>query len=227
MADSGHGTATVGLRARRQAGCGVAGCGAVPPFGGEFDSPPPPAGISPRRATYFLCWCKESRQRKHLKHPLGPWSSTAGARGRGFCRAALAKPCSTDATYPGGGSSKRRRTGPSPRNARAAGQAGGCSGPWTSEPALRCTAPGVSGVCRARLCETGPTGPEAMHAIGPRPTPTWMFGLRGAFFAYFLCTSKESESAAGPKPRPGAVGMQTLHRMAARRRGPPSPCRLS
>jgi len=28
----------------------------------------PPAGISARRPTYLLCWCKEGRPRKHLQH---------------------------------------------------------------------------------------------------------------------------------------------------------------
>ena len=33
--------------------------------------------------------------------------------------------------------------------------------------------------------------------------------IEGAFFAYFLCTRKESRSAAGPKPPPGACAGQT------------------
>ncbi len=202
-------------------GTRAAAFGALLPFG-VLSSPPnapgrdfAPAG-DPLSLLVQRKWAKKAPE-----HPLGSRSSTAGAPGRGICRAVLAKPCSTDATYPGGGSSKRRRTRPLPRKARAAGNAGGCSGPWTSAPASRCTASRVSGVCRARLCETGPTDPEAMHAIGPRPTPTWMFGIPGAFFAYFLCTSKESESAAGPKSRPGAVGERTLHPRAAKRREPP------
>ncbi len=32
----------------------------------------PPGRVSPRQATYFLCWCKESRQRKHLERRSVP-----------------------------------------------------------------------------------------------------------------------------------------------------------
>ena len=40
------------------------------------------AGISPRLATHFLCWCKESGQRKHL-NAIWPSSGPASARMEG------------------------------------------------------------------------------------------------------------------------------------------------
>ena len=35
------------------------------------------AGYSPRRATHFLCWCKESKPRKHLGTPFLAYASVA------------------------------------------------------------------------------------------------------------------------------------------------------
>ena len=46
--------------------------------------------------------------------------------------------------------------------------------------------------------------------------------VQGAFFAYFLCTSKESESAAGPKPPPALqANNRQKHRAAHATRGKP------
>jgi hypothetical protein len=45
-----------------------------------------------------------------------------------------------------------------------------------------------------------PTGRSA--AIGTNANHRTPRCIQGAFLAYFLCTSKESESAAGPKPSP-------------------------
>ena len=41
--------------------------------------PTAPGRVSPRRATHFLCWCKESKQRKHLEDRTSMWESVFAA----------------------------------------------------------------------------------------------------------------------------------------------------
>ena len=53
---------------------------------------------------------------------MGVGHLVGGSSGEGICRAALAKPCSTDATYPRGGGSDRQRTRPLQRASPSASQ---------------------------------------------------------------------------------------------------------
>ena len=56
----------------------------------------------------------------------------------------------------------------------------------------------LSSACCARPCAP----PAGAQRSVTAPTTARRVGIQGAFLAYFLCTSKESESAAGPKPPP-------------------------
>jgi hypothetical protein len=55
----------------------------------------------------------------------------------------------------------------------------------------------VERLLRETVRTTGSSAAKAVYANHRTPRC-----IQGAFLAYFLCTSKESESAAGPKPPP-------------------------
>jgi hypothetical protein len=166
------------------------------------------AGGSSRRPTYFLCWCKESRQRKHLESMRRTTSSVAPDRcaPAGGLRA-LAKHRWTE--VPGqhgvlrplsrpGGIEAAAEAGPARhRQAEAiAGEAVALPVPGRGKAGYARTSPGISverGFARAGR---PPAGAQRSGA-----TPEIVCGIQGAFFACFLCTSKESRSAAGTNPR--------------------------
>jgi hypothetical protein len=170
------------------------------------------AGDSSRRPTYFLCWCKESRQRKHLgiqmRRTTSPVDIDRCAPAGGV--RVLAKHRSTEVpgqhgvmrplSRPGG---IEATTGPaSHRGAKAIanGEAVVQRIPGRGEAGCARTSPGVPverGFARAG---TPPAGAQRSAA-----TPEIVCVFQGAFFAYFLCTSKESRSAAGTNPRPAGT----------------------
>jgi hypothetical protein len=171
------------------------------------------AGDSSRRPTYFLCWCKESRQRKHLESMRRTISSVGPDRcaPAGGVRA-LAKHRSTE--VPGehgvmrplfrpGGIEAAAEAGPARhRQAEAIsrGEAVVLRIPGHGEGGHAQALPGTPverGFARAG---TPPAGAQRSGA-----TPEMVCGIQGAFFAYFLCTSKESRSAAGTNPRPAGT----------------------
>jgi hypothetical protein len=151
------------------------------------------AGGSSPRPTHFLCWCKESKQRKHLQHACGGRRSQRSLRSAGW------------------------RAG-----SRAAGarQGGRCETGRTCFQ-LALAAPPVKRALNT-VCVPQPSQRSIRPAFLSRPverllretqhTTTWSEAIRGygdhrmrvegAFFAYFLCTSKESEPAAGTDPPP-------------------------
>jgi hypothetical protein len=153
------------------------------------------AGGSSPRPTHFLCWCKESKQRKHLQHACGGrrsqrslrsagWragSRAAGARQGGRCekgdsllqRALAARPIDGAPTPGRVPHSQLGRT-------------------WTRSSL-------ISRPVERLLRETQhtTTWSEAISGYGDH-----CMRVEGAFFAYFLCTSKESEPAAGTDPPP-------------------------
>jgi hypothetical protein len=169
------------------------------------------AGGSSRRPTYFLCWCKESRQRKHLESMRRTTSPAAPDRcaPAGGVRA-LAKPRSTGVpgqdgimrplSRPGGievavGLSWHREA-----QAIARGEAVALRIAGRGDAGYARTSPGTPverGFARAG---TPPAGAQRSGA-----TPEMVCVFQGTFFAYFLCTSKESRSAAGTNPRPAGT----------------------
>jgi hypothetical protein len=166
------------------------------------------AGGSSRRPTYFLCWCKESRQRKHLKSMRRTTSPVAPDR----CAPAggvrvLAKHRSTEMpgqhrvmrplSRPGGIEAAARPGRHREAKAIASGEAVALPIAGRGEALCARTSPGTPverGFARAR---TPPAGAQRSGA-----TPEMVCEFQGAFFAYFLCTSKESRSAAGTTSRP-------------------------
>jgi hypothetical protein len=169
------------------------------------------AGGSSRRPTYFLCWCKESRQRKHLKSMRRTTSSVDADR----CAPAggvrvLAKPRSTEVPgqhevmrplpRPGGIEAAARPAGHREPDANARREAVALPIAGRGEAGYARTSPGTSVErCFARV-RTPPAGVQRSGA-----TPEIVCAFRGAFFAYFLCTSKESRSAAGTTSRPAGT----------------------
>jgi hypothetical protein len=169
------------------------------------------AGGSSRRPTYFLCWCKESRQRKHLESMQRTISLVAPDRcaPAGGVRA-LAKPRSTG--VPGKGGVMRPLSRPGgiegaagpgrhrEAEAIARGESVALRIPGHGEAGYARTSPGTPVErCFARA-RTPPAGAQRSGA-----TPEMVCVFQGAFFAYFLCTSKESRSAAGTTSRPAGT----------------------
>ncbi len=169
------------------------------------------AGGSSRRPTYFLCWCKESRQRKHLesmRRTTSPVDVDRCAPAAGV--PVLAKHRSTGVpgqhgvmrplSRPGGIEAAAGPARHQEAQAIARGEAVVLRIPGRSEGGYARTAPGTSverGFARAR---TPPAGAQRSGA-----TPEIVCVFQGAFFAYFLCTSKESRSAAGTTSRPAGT----------------------
>jgi hypothetical protein len=171
------------------------------------------AGGSSRRPTYFLCWCKESRQRKHLESMRRTTSPVAPDRcaPAGDVRA-LAKHRSTG--VPGqhavmrplsrpGGIEAAAAAGPArPREAKAIarGEAAALPLPGHGEGGCARASPGTPVERGFASARTSPAGAQRSGA-----TPEMVCVFQGAFFAYFLCTSKESRSAAGTTSRPAGT----------------------
>jgi hypothetical protein len=169
------------------------------------------AGGSSRRPTYFLCWCKESRQRKHLESMRRTISSVAPDR----CAPAggvrvLAKPRSTGVpgqhevmrplSRPGGIEAAAGPAGYRAPDENAKGEVVAIRIPGRGKAGCARTSPGTAVErCFARA-RTPPAGAQRSGA-----TPEIVCVFQGAFFAYFLCTSKESRSAAGTNPRPAGT----------------------
>jgi hypothetical protein len=167
--------------------------------------------MSSRQPTYFLCWCKESRQRKHLesmRRTISPAAPDRCAPAGGM--RVLAKPRSTGApgqhrvmrplSRPGGieataGPARHREA-----DENAKGEVVAIRIPGRGEAGYARTSPGTSverGFARAGK---PPAGAQRSGA-----TPEMVCVFQGAFIAYFLCTSKESRSAAGTNPRPAGT----------------------
>jgi hypothetical protein len=187
------------------------------------------AGDSSRRPTYFLCWCKESRQRKHLesmRRTTSPVDVDRCAPAGGV--RVLAKHRSTEVpgqhgvmrplSRPGGieataGPARHRQADENAKGEvvaiRIPGRGeGGYARPSPGTPVERCFA----------RAGTPPAGAQRSGA-----TPEVVCGIQGAFFAYFLCTSNESRSAAGTNPRPaGAPKNPCACGRPARPGGPPA-----
>ena len=141
----------------------------------------------------------------------------------------LAKPRSTD--WPVETAATRcstmlsRGSGCSRRPAAARFQQRTRGGRWRlAQPADRLGIPGLRQQFGGRFAEHWPGQPvergfarsrvAAAGAQRPMTTAEMVCRIEGAFFASFLCTSKERESAAGPKPPPTSAG-------AARKAEPP------
>ncbi len=171
------------------------------------------AGGSSRRPTYFLCWCKESRQRKHLESmrlttsPVAPdrcapaggvpalaKHRSTGVPGQHGVMRPLSRPGGIEAAAEAGPARHREA------EALARGEAVALRIPGRSEGGYARTSPGTPVErCFARA-RTPPAGAQRSGS-----TPEMVCGIQGAFFAYFLCTSKESRSAAGTTSRPAGT----------------------
>jgi hypothetical protein len=169
------------------------------------------AGGSSRRPTYFLCWCKESRQRKHLESMRRTISSVDVDRcaPAGGVRA-LAKHRSTAVpgqhgvmrplSRPGGIEAAARFSWHREAGENAKGEVVAIRIPGRGKAGYARTSPGTPverGFARAGR---PPVGAQRSGA-----TPEMVCVFQGAFFAYFLCTSKESRSAAGTTSRPAGT----------------------
>ena len=160
-----------------------------------------PRRVSPRRATPFLCWCKERKQRKHPNRTSHGGTvaalrtsvrqvSQSTARQWPLCTAQSQRPeVSLDETAPEIRSEEAEQPASRSWSLPSPG--------WTSAPrsdgAVRCKV----AIVEQPFASGGGQAPGAQ-----RSHPRARCGS-GAFFAYFLCTSKESRSPAGA--RPGAV----------------------
>jgi hypothetical protein len=171
------------------------------------------AGGSSRRPTYFLCWCKESRQRKHLesmRRTISPVAIDRCAPAGGV--RVLAKLRSTEVPVQHGvmrplsrpgGTEEAAEAGPARHREaeeNAKGEVMAIRIPGRGEGGHAQALPGTPverGFARAR---TPPAGAQRSAA-----TPEIVCVFQGAFFAYFLCTSKESRSAAGTTSRPAGT----------------------
>ena len=162
------------------------------------------AGVSPPGATHFLCRCKESKQRKHLEE-----LAVVGVGIGRFAPGGAAR-CSRKVLLDTQGSRKTQRT--FARRARhkdphgipnsdrwPVSAYGWSAGTRTlAERGIRCSAAfAASPVCRATLCENPAPPPPGAQ----RPVRVATTAHPGAFFASFLCTSKERESPPGARPR--------------------------
>jgi hypothetical protein len=182
--------------------------------------------MSSRRPTYFLCWCKESRQRKHLESmrrtislvdidrcaPAGgvrvlAKSRSTGVPGRHGVMRPLSRPGGIEA---GAGPARTREA-----DENAKGEVVTIRIPGRGKVGCARTSPGTPverGFARA--------GRPPAGAQRSGSTTEMVCGIQGAFFAYFLCTSKESRSAAGTTSRPAGTPKNLAH---APRRPPAAP----
>ena len=120
--------------------------------------------------------------------------------------------CARYPALPARTASAAKREGPQSSECRS-------SGARASWLAPRCNR--ASGPVERLLRETVSTTARSA-AIGDNADHRTPRCIQGAFFAYFLCTSKESESAAGPKPPPALqANNRQKHRAAHATRGKP------
>ncbi len=180
--------------------------------------PTAPGRVSARRPTSFLCWCKERTQRKHLEYRTSIWESV------------IAGPCVQDLALFAASRKALLDSCHLPRRRHAHG--GALGHPGRREPARQRGCFAATDECANgsswRLWDRWPLSSKALReepdrcrarVRGLRSADSHM-GISGAFFAYFLCTSKESRSPAGAKSRPGAVGVRRPPRRTAMRRKP-------
>jgi hypothetical protein len=217
------------------------------------------AGVSAPRPTHFLCWCKESKPRNtwNTNAACGGWRWCRSLRSSRWCAAVSRSRRSTRArTRSQRGA--RQLAGPlassvssklceSCRIAALATSEGAgrvyserSDARWATGsrvPALRCPNGLAGGALQShsRPCRA-PAARDRAHHRPERsdrclpPTTARRIGIEGAFLAYFLCTSKESESAAGPKPPPAMASSTPGRRpakrtaMPARHQQGPAPC---